>query len=379
MTGWGPAPTVLAMDTRAPLVTRLRPGQVLAVESGLAAAYAGAAWVLFTHKSPQPVLSALGTVLTAVAIVLTRRRPVWAFVSAWVPLALIPVDASLAFVAVLPLCYALFRVAGGCGWRTALTLLAVAEVGALATVLPDGGAGAIVPFGMMFAAAWVTGYVVAQQRGHNRELVLQQERMRIARELHDIVAHSMSVITVQAGYGHLVIDDRPDEARASLAAIETVGRQTLAELRQLLGVLRSEQDRPAALDPMPGLGQLEQLVEDTGRAGVKVRLTVTGRPVDVPAGIGLSAYRIVQEGLTNVVKHAATSAADAFVEYRPTELAIRITDDGDGCPDGTAGTGHGLIGISERLALYGGSLRAGPLPDRGFEVSARLPLDGRPG
>ncbi|WP_328324680.1 sensor histidine kinase [Kribbella sp. NBC_00382] len=366
------------MDNRAPLVTRLRPGQVLAVGIGLAAAYGGAAWVLFTHKSPQPVVSALGTLLTAVAIVLARRHTVWAFASAWVPLALMPVDSSLGFVAVLPLCYALFRVAGGCGRRTALILLAVAEAGALATVLPDGGAGAVVPFGMMFAAAWVTGYVAAQQRGHNRELVLQQERMRIARELHDIVAHSMSVITVQAGYGYLVIDERPDEARASLAAIESAGRQTLAELRQVLGVLRSAQDQPAALDPMPGLGQLEQLVEDTGRAGVKVRLTVTGRPVDVPAGIGLSAYRIVQEGLTNVVKHAATSGADALVEYRPTELAIRITDDGAGCPDGVVGTGHGLIGIRERVALYGGSLRAGPLPGRGFELSARLPLNGRP-
>jgi signal transduction histidine kinase len=366
------------MEKRAPLVTRLRPGQVLAVESGLATAYGGAAWVLFTHKGQQPLLSLAGTVLAAVAIVLTRRRPVWAFLSAWVPL-LMPVDTFVGFVTVLPLCYVLVQVAGVCQRRTALALLAAAEVGAVATALPSfDRPGAVVPFAAMFTAAWITGYVVAQQRRHSRELVLQQERMRIARELHDIVAHSMSVITVQAAYGHLVIDDQPAEARASLAAIEAAGRQTLTEMRRLLGVLRSEQDAPAALGPAPGLDQLAQLIEHTGRAGVEVRLSVTGDPVDLPAGVELSAYRIVQEALTNVVKHAATKTADALVDYRPTELAIRVTDHGSGCPDGTAGAGHGLIGIRERVALYGGSLRAGPLPERGFEVSVRMPLTGRP-
>ena len=369
-------PTVLRMENRAPLVTRLRAGQVLALEGALAAAYGGAAWVLFAHKDPH-LVALLGTVLTALAIALARRHPVWAFVSAGVPLTLMTAASSLGFVAVLPLCYALFRVAGVCHRRTGLAVLAMAELGAVSTGLPRfERVGAIVPFAVMFTAAWVTGYVVAQQHRHGRELVLQQERMRIARELHDIVAHSMSVITVQAGYGHLVIDDRPAEARAALAAIEAAGRQTLTEMRQLLGVLRSEQDGPAALGPAPGLSQLDQLIEHTGRAGVRVRLTVTGEPVDLPAGIDLSAYRIVQEALTNVVKHAATETAEALVDYRPTELAIRVTDHGSGCPDGVAAIGHGLIGIRERVTLYGGSLWAGPLPDRGFEVSARLPLTG---
>ncbi|MEU0090029.1 sensor histidine kinase [Kribbella sp. NPDC006257] len=364
------------MEIQAPLVTRLRPGQVLALEAGLAAAYGGAAWVLFAHKDPH-VVALLGTLLSALAIVLTRRHPVWGFVNALVPLALMPAASSLGFVAVLPLCYALFWVAGVCKRRTGLAVLAVAQLGAVATGLPRfEHVGAIVPFAVMFTAAWVTGYVVAQQRRYGRELVLQQERMRIARELHDIVAHSMSVITVQAGYGHLVIDEQPAEARHALAAIEAAGRQTLTEMRRLLGVLRSEQDGPAALGPAPGLSQLDQLIEQTGRAGVRVRLTVTGEPVDLLAGIDLSAYRIVQEALTNVVKHAATGTAEAVVDYRPTELAIRVTDSGSGCPDGMVANGHGLVGIRERVTLYGGSLRAGPLPDRGFEVSARLPLTG---
>jgi signal transduction histidine kinase len=309
-----------------------------------------------------------------VAIVLTRRCPLWAFVSAWVPLVLMPVETSLGFVAVIPLCFALFRVAGVFGRRTSVAVLVMAELGAVATALPAfGRPGAVVPFAMMFAAAWVIGHVVAQQRRHGQALVLQQERMRIARELHDIVAHSMSVITVQAGYGHLVIDEQPAEARAALAAIEVTGRQTLAELRQLLGVLRSEDDG-AALGPAPGLHQLDQLIEHTSRAGVEVRLTVKGQPVDLPAGVELSAYRIVQEALTNVVKHAATGTAEAFVDYQQAELAVTVVDRGVGCPEGTLGIGHGLVGIRERVALYGGSLRAGPLPDRGFEVSARLPL-----
>ncbi|WP_246486377.1 sensor histidine kinase [Kribbella qitaiheensis] len=143
-------------------------------------------------------------------------------------------------------------------------------------------------------------------------------------------------------------------------------------------MLRSEQNDPVALGPAPGLGQLDQLIEHTGSAGVEVRLTVTGRPVDVPAGIDLSAYRIVQEALTNVVKHAAIGTAEALIDYRPSELAIKVTDHGAGCPNGNVGTGHGLIGISERVTLYGGSLEAGPLPDHGFEVSARLPLMERP-
>jgi signal transduction histidine kinase len=189
----------------------------------------------------------------------------------------------------------------------------------------------------------------------------------------------MSVITVQAGFGHLVIDDKPAEARAALSAIETTGRETLAEMRQLLDVLRAEDPRPTAavraLDPAPRLADLGRLLAQTAKAGVRVELTVSGTPRDLPAGIDLSAYRIVQEALTNVVKHAGAAAARATIDYRENELAIQITDHGQGCPDADRyAFGHGLLGMQERVRLYGGWFRAAPLPEHGFQVTARLPL-----
>ncbi len=194
--------------------------------------------------------------------------------------------------------------------------------------------------------------------------------MRIARELHDVVAHGMSVITVQAGFGHLVIDDKPDEARIALGAIEAAGRQTLAEMRQLLDVLRA--DGTPALDPAPGLADLGQLISQAAQAGIQVDLEFTGRPHDLPPGIEVSVYRIVQEALTNVVKHASPCAARAVISYLPRELAIEVTDDGRGAP---AATGElGLAGMRERVHIYGGQLDAGPLPAGGFRVAARLPL-----
>ena len=174
---------------------------------------------------------------------------------------------------------------------------------------------------------WAVGYAVGQHRAYERQLLQErarqaqeelararrgviEERMRIARELHDVVAHSMSVITVQAGYGHLVIDRDPGQARAALGAIETTGRQALTEMRRLLGVLRADDgDDAAALTPAPGLADLDRLVAQTAGAGVRVELEITGRPRPLPSGIELSAYRIVQEALTNVVKHADVPAS----------------------------------------------------------------------
>jgi signal transduction histidine kinase len=196
--------------------------------------------------------------------------------------------------------------------------------------------------------------------------------MRIARELHDVVAHSMSVITVQAGYGHLVIDERPDEARAALSAIESTGRETLAEMRRLLGVLRQEEPGQPQVAPAPGLADLDRLIAHTGRAGIRVELSIAGDVRALPVGIELAAYRILQEALTNVVKHAGTTLARASIAYRPDELSIEVTDDGRGGPV-TPG-GLGLAGMRERAQLYGGRLDAAPLPARGFRVIARLPL-----
>jgi signal transduction histidine kinase len=192
----------------------------------------------------------------------------------------------------------------------------------------------------------------------------------------------MSVITVQAGFGHLVIDDKPAQARAALSTIETTGRETLMEMRRLLGVLRADDpcgtDRVPLLAPAPGLADLDRLLAQTARAGVHVDMTITGSPRDLPAGIDLSAYRIVQEALTNVVKHAGVTTARATLDYREDELAIEITDLGRGRPviDGQV-PGHGLLGMRERVHVYGGSFRAAPMPGRGFRVAARLPLAER--
>jgi signal transduction histidine kinase len=350
--------------------TRLRPAQLVVAEWAVAVVYGVLAWALFTHKGPV-VPAVIGTILASIGLGLARRTPFWSMVCCLVPLALSPFQASLGFVAVPVLCLAIFRLADR---RSSLVALVAAEAEVLATALPGfRHAGAVVPFGMMVLAAWVAGRVMAQYRRQTQELALQQERMRIARELHDIVAHSMGVITVQAGYGHLVIDQQPDAARDALATIEQTGRRTLAELRQLLGVLRSGE--PAGLEPTPGLAQLGDLVEQTAKAGVHVRLTVTGIPTELPPGIELSAYRIVQEALTNVVKHASTPAAEATVDYRAGELSVQVVDRGAGCADSPR-AGHGLVGLRERVALYGGTLHAGPLPEPGFQVLARLPLTG---
>ncbi|GAB2614216.1 sensor histidine kinase [Kribbella endophytica] len=349
-------------------VTRLRPAQLVAAECAFAAVYGLVAWGLFTHKG-QLLPALVGTAFAGLAIALVRRRPAWSAICCLVPLVLTPFQSSLAFVAVPVVCLALFRVADR---PRSPVLLAAAEAAVIATALPDfRHTGAVVPFGIMVLAAWIAGRVAAQYRRQSAELALQQERIRIARELHDIVAHSLGVITVQAGYGGLVIDQRPGEARDALATIEHTGRQTLVELRRLLGVLRSDEETQLA--PSPGLAQLDELVAQTGKAGVRVELAVTGIPVGLPAGVELSAYRIVQEALTNVVKHAAVTEAQAVVGYQPNELSVRIVDRGAGCT-GAPRPGHGLTGLRERVTLYGGTLQAGPLPDRGFEVLARIPL-----
>ncbi|MFF0268999.1 sensor histidine kinase [Kribbella sp. NPDC004536] len=345
-----------------------RPVRLVVVEWTGAVLYGLLAWGLFAHKG-QLAPSVIGTAAAAAGLALVRRRPVWSVVCCLVALMLSPIEPSVGFIAVPVACLAVFRLADR---RRSLLAVAAVEVGVLATALPDfRQRGGIAPFGSMVLAAWIVGRLATRYRRQSEELVVQQERMRIARELHDIVAHSMGVITVQSGYGHAVIDSRPEAAREALATIEQTGRRTLAELRSLLGVLRS--DEQVELAPAPGLAELEELVARTGKAGVRVDLTVSGLSPELPAGVQLSAYRIVQEALTNVVKHAAVPVASASVVCRGRELAVEVVDHGAGCAD-VPRAGHGLAGLRERVALYGGTLQAGPLPDKGFRVSAVLPL-----
>jgi signal transduction histidine kinase len=209
-----------------------------------------------------------------------------------------------------------------------------------------------------------------------RDLLAQQavieERARIARELHDLVAHNVSVMVVQAGAERHSLGPEASPTADVLASIEQTGRQALAEARRLLGVLRpgSSEER---LEPQPGIDQIARLVEQVERAGLPVTVSVEGSEVALPAGLGLCAYRIVQESLTNVLKHAGPARAEVYLRYSPRSLDVVVCDDGRGS-DGAGPAGHGLIGMRERVAMYGGTLQAGSLQGGGFEVSAHLPL-----
>ncbi len=216
------------------------------------------------------------------------------------------------------------------------------------------------------------------QRQHAARAVAE-ERLRIAQELHDVVAHSMSVIAVQAGMGVHVIDTRPDDAKQALASISATSRQTLQEMRRLLGVLRGEDgDRSNA--PAPGIGDLPALVADVQATGTPVTLSVEGEPCDIPHGVELSVYRLVQEGLTNVIKHAGKASAAVTLRYQPCEVEVEIVDDGRGAAaaagaaSGSGSGGHGLLGMRERVAVWGGTLDVGPRPGGGFRVLATVPF-----
>jgi signal transduction histidine kinase len=200
------------------------------------------------------------------------------------------------------------------------------------------------------------------------------ERARIARELHDLVAHNVSVMVVQAGAERHALGDERPATREALASIEQAGRQALAEARRLLGMLRRDGDGEA-LEPQPGIDHLDVLVEQVERAGLPVELDIDGERVPLPAGLDLCAYRVVQEGLTNALKHAGPARARVCVHFAPGALDVEVSDDGAGAPtpDGN-GAGHGLIGMRERVALYGGRLTVGARDGGGFAIHAHLPI-----
>lgn len=205
------------------------------------------------------------------------------------------------------------------------------------------------------------------------------ERLRIARELHDVVAHAMSVIAIRSGVARVVLETRPDEVREALGIIETTSKRALTEMRLLVGVLRQPEDG-TELDPAPGLANLTELIEQVGQAGVTVDLSIEGVSPSLPAGMDLSAYRIVQEALTNVVRHGGPTTAHLTLRYASDHVDIELIDEGGAQAGGPVdrsgdGQGHGLVGMRERVGLFGGELSAGP-SGRGFRVFARLPLGG---
>lgn len=213
-----------------------------------------------------------------------------------------------------------------------------------------------------------------RERDAQAKVAAAAERARIARELHDVVAHNVSVMVVQADGAGYALDAEPERARQALADISRTGRQALAEMRRLLGVLRSNGAR-SPVSPLPGISQLGDLLAQTRNAGLDVTMTVSGTPRPFPAGIDLAAYRVVQEALTNVRKHAGPAARAAVaVRYGHSELSLEITDDGRGAAAYCDGAGHGLTGMRERVEMYGGTLQVGARPAGGFQVAARIPV-----
>jgi signal transduction histidine kinase len=215
-----------------------------------------------------------------------------------------------------------------------------------------------------------------RERDAQARIAAVAERARIARELHDVIAHNVSVMVVQADGASYALGTDPARAREALGAISATGRQALAEMRRLLGVLRREEDGAVSeRAPQPGIGELGELLDQARGAGLPVSFTVEGDPRPLPGGVALAAYRIVQESLTNARKHAGpVASASVLLRYSPDAVMLTITDDGRGGGAQPGSHGHGLTGMRERVATYGGSISAGPCPGGGFEVVATLPI-----
>jgi signal transduction histidine kinase len=362
----------------------------------------------------QPLLA----VLVALPVGLRRRDPTGALLLALVGCSLVVfVGWEITRGAFLPLALVLYMVAA-----TRTRTVAVASLTAsLALLVIQGfilsrvgsGSGPATGVALILIIAWMLGISVQQRRAYTarmREQVataaVTEERLRIARELHDVVAHSMTVVAVQAGFGEYVFDNDPAQARTALGNIQHVTREALSDMQRLLGVLRQDgtgqpdaagsgsqpEDGQAAvparqlqLAPAPGLADLERLVSTTAGAGVRVDLIRTGTRRDIPAAIDQAAFRIVQEALTNVVKHSGASNCQVIVGYERDGLTVEITDPGGTGPAARKppaahadGTGHGILGMRERVSLCGGEFTAGPRPGQGFEVIAHFPLPALP-
>jgi len=356
--------------------------------------------------------------LVAVPVGLRRRDPVGALLLALTGCVLIiTAGGEISRGAFLPLTFVLFTVAATRTRTVAVVSLAVS----LALLVVQGfilsaigtGSGPATGVALILIIAWILGVSAQQRRAYTarmREQVataaVTEERLRIARELHDVVAHSMTVAAVQAGFGEYVFDSDPAQARAALGNIQHVTREALSDMQRLLGVLRQEgTGRPGAesadgqpedgqaaaparqlqLAPAPGLADLERLVSTTAGAGVRVDLIRTGTRRDIPAAIDQAAFRIVQEALTNVVKHSGAGNCQVIIGYERDGLTVEITDPGGTGPAARKppaaqadGTGHGILGMRERVSMCGGEFTAGPRPGQGFEVIAHFPLPALP-
>ncbi len=369
------------------------------------AAIAGAGVVALRHDSPQAPRTTLWFAVPAITLLVLlllgrRRFPFAAPASVWVLAAalsfvdgrLLPFAAS-AFLAGMAAAFLLGNLPDAVQARIGL---AITASGAAIIVYnnPDRSPGEFVFTPVLFAIAWLAGFALreraaqaeaaevrATQAEREREaaarIAVAEERARIARELHDIVAHAVSMMVLQVGAVRHKLPETLEEDSDALRGVEQAGRAALAEMRHLLGAMRGDGE-DLELAPQPGLDRLDVLVEEVSRAGLPVRLHLDGDRFPLPRAIDLSAYRIVQEGLTNALKHARAAHADVTVRYAPDELHIEVRDDGAGGSNDN-GLGHGLVGIRERVKIYGGEMSAGTATEGGFILRARLPFsDYRP-
>jgi signal transduction histidine kinase len=355
--------------------------------------------VLVGRHSPGAPRTTLWFVLPAIAIlvlpILARRRFPFAPAAHWLLAAgiafvdwrLIPFAISI-FVVGLVAAFLLGNLRDPVQAGIGLALV----IGGPATVvykIPGHTTAELIFIPLEFAIAWVAGFALREraeqaeaaegraaqaerERDAAARIAVAEERVRIARELHDIVAHAVSVMVLQVGAVRHKLPETLAEDSNALRNVEQAGRTALSEMRGLLAAMRRDGDE-AELTPQPGLEGLDSLLEEIGRAGLPVQLHVDGEPVALPRGIDLSAYRIVQEGLTNALKHARASNADVTVRYRPDELHIEVRDNGEGSST-SDGLGHGLVGVRERVKIYGGEMSAGTANGSGFILSTHLPL-----
>jgi signal transduction histidine kinase len=395
---------------RVPLSRHLTPAQLVAIDAAAAALLAVALTELHRSHPPYTYLDvpAVAVIVmigaSAAGIALRRVRPLTSLAVALAGESAL-IALGLAADPMIMVAAVLYTVAQVKSRRTAAGALAAVGLALVILVfiapptVPPGTAvndrigdntGHAAYAFTVLLAAWAAGRAVRAGRAYAAGLreqaerraqatvdqarrTVAEERLRIARELHDVVAHSMSVVAVQAGVGRYVIDTDPAEAASALAAIETTSRTALREMRQLLGILRDGE--PGEMLASPSLDDLPELAR---RTGLQVDVAVRGTPRQLPAGMDLTAFRIVQEALTNVVKHSGTGRGRVEVTYSADAVTVEVTDEGaggaaPGNPGGGNGRGQGLTGMRERVALYGGDFSAGPRPERGYRVHARLP------
>ena len=377
----------------APLSSRLAPRQWMAIDAAVSVAMlavlVGVAAATHPHHSGGAHTLALFLLAPFASLPLAMRRR-WP-----VPVFFVVLVASVAYELLGPKAttvtgatYGLYTVAVQADRSWSLLALAAIEAGGVVDVLftttgkdrtATDAFTALVQLTVWIAAEGIRrhrAYVASLRERALRE-ALSEQRLQIARELHDIVAHAMSVVAVQAGVGSHLIATRPDEAAKSLRAIEDTARAALSETRSLLSVMRDEDHDPASRSPAPGLDNLQALVQRVADAGQPVALHVEGQPRALSHSLELSLYRVVQEALTNVVRHAAPSAsATVIIRYDDGGVAVEVTDDGRGTGHKRAdGHGHGLAGMRERVSLLGGELSAGPRAGGGYRVVAHLPAE----